>query len=62
MENDNKLPKIYYSIEEVIKLLGVGKNKVYEMLRDGTIPRKRIGKKYRIPVDHFNEWAGTPDQ
>ena len=58
MENDNKLPKIYYSIEEVMELLGVGKNKVYNMLYQGTIPRKRIGKKYRIPVNSFNEWRG----
>ena len=42
-------------------MLGVGKNKVYEMLYEGTIPRKKIGKKYRIPVDSFNEWAAAPD-
>ena len=46
---------------EVMEMLGVGKNKVYEMLYEGTIPRKKIGKKYRIPVDSFNEWAATPD-
>ena len=61
MDNDNKLPKSYYSIAEVKKILGVGKNKVYVMLNDGTIPRKRIGKVYRIPVDSFNEWAATPE-
>tara|TARA_B100001123_G_C14430345_1_gene678444 strand:- start:278 stop:466 length:189 start_codon:yes stop_codon:yes gene_type:complete len=62
MNNDDKLPKLYYSIEEVMEILGVGKNKVYEMLHEGTIPRKRIGKVYRIPVDSFNEWATTPDE
>jgi len=56
MQNNNKLPKIYYSIDEVKEILGVGKTKVYAMLHDGTIPRKRIGKVYRIPVDSFNEW------
>lgn len=40
MTNQN-LPKIYYSIEEVMELLGVGKNKVYNMLYQGTIPKDR---------------------
>jgi len=56
------LPKIYYSIAEVKKILGIGKTKVYAMLHEGTIPRKRIGKVYRIPVDSFNEWARDPDK
>ena len=59
---DDKLPKLYYSIEEVMEILSVGKNKVYTMLYEGTMPSKRIGKQYRIPVDSFNEWATTPDQ
>tara|TARA_B100001971_G_C17861127_1_gene368392 strand:- start:262 stop:495 length:234 start_codon:yes stop_codon:yes gene_type:complete len=58
---DDKLPKLYYTIEEVMEMLGVGRNKVYAMLYEGTMPRKKIGKQYRIPVDSFNEWATTPD-
>ena len=42
-------------------IFGVGRNKVYAMLYEGTMPRKKIGKQYRIPVDSFNEWATTPD-
>ena len=61
MQNNNKLPKIYYSIEEVMEMLGVGKNKVYEMLYEGSMPRKKIGKKYRIPIDSFTQWAKDVD-
>jgi len=35
--------------QEVMEILGIGKNLVYKLLKDGTIPAKRIGDKvYRI--------------
>ncbi|MBR3997524.1 MAG: helix-turn-helix domain-containing protein [Clostridia bacterium] len=33
----------------VIKILNIGRNKVYELLKNGTIKSIRIGCKHRIP-------------
>ena len=35
--------------DDVIKILNIGRNKVYELLKNGTIKSIRIGRKHRIP-------------
>lgn len=36
------------SIKQVQEILGIGKTKTYELLRNNAIPNVRIGKKYII--------------
>lgn len=35
--------------EDLMVILHIGRSKVYELLRENTIPNLRIGKKYIIP-------------
>lgn len=46
------------TVEDVMKILHIGRSKVYELLRSKVIPSMRIGKKYIIPkpmmVDFLN--------
>ena len=35
--------------EELMHILRVGKNKAYDMLKNGTIPNRKIGSQYVIP-------------
>lgn len=35
--------------EDLMVILQIGRSKVYELLRENTIPNLRIGKKYIIP-------------
>lgn len=35
--------------EDLMAILHIGRSKVYELLRENTIPNLRIGKKYIIP-------------
>ena len=37
------------SIQDVMKMLGVGRSAVYSMLQEGTLRSVRIGRKYMIP-------------
>ena len=37
------------SIQDVMKMLGVGRSAVYSMLHEGTLRSVRIGRKYIIP-------------
>jgi excisionase family DNA binding protein len=41
---------------EAARLLGLGRSKVYEMTRDGTLPVVRIGTAVRIPKRALMEW------
>lgn len=35
--------------EEAMKVLGIGRNKIYELLQSGRLKSMKIGKQYRIP-------------
>lgn len=48
--------KEYYSPTEVRKILGVRQQTVYMMLESNLIPAFRIGTRWKIPIDLFNEW------
>lgn len=39
------------TITELQNILSIGRNTAYSLLRTGTIPSIRVGKKYRIPKD-----------
>lgn len=38
------------TVEEVAKILGVGRNTAYGAVRSGAIPSIRVGKRYVIPL------------
>lgn len=37
------------SIKELVKMLGIGKNKAYELINSGQIKSFKIGKIHKIP-------------
>lgn len=37
------------TVEEVQKVLGIGRNSVYMLLKSGELKSKKIGKRYIIP-------------
>ena len=48
--NDVPFNKPTMSVIQVAKALGVGKNRVYEAVREGRIPNVGLGKTVRIPT------------
>lgn len=36
------------TVSEVIEILGLGKNKIYELLNDGKLSGVRIGRSWRV--------------
>ena len=46
--------------EEAMKVLSIGRNKIYELLQSGCIKSLKIGKLYRIPkkfLQGFIDWC-----
>lgn len=48
--------RLVLSVEEVARLLGIGRNGAYEAIQRGEIPHLRIGRRIMIPRDRFEEW------
>ena len=48
--------KTVYTVPEVQKMLGIGKNKAYKLYTSGEFPYCRIGKTILVPIITFNNW------
>ena len=44
------------SIKELSDYLGIGKSKIYNLIRHQKIPASKIGRQYRFSKDVINNW------
>ena len=44
------------TIDEARKILRVGRNVMYELIKSGGVPHIKIGKQIRIPLKELEEW------
>jgi excisionase family DNA binding protein len=51
------------NLEDLQKMLGIGKNKAYELLKNKEIENFKIGREYKIPkvaiINYINSKIGT---
>jgi len=50
------MEKLLIKPMEAAKMLSIGKTKMYELIKTGEIPSKRIGSSIRIRVKDLEEW------
>lgn len=46
-------------VEDLMPVLGIGRNTAYELVRSGKIRSIRIGRQLRVPRDAVAEFLGT---
>lgn len=46
-----------YDIKDVQRILKIGRNNVYKLLKVPTFPAIKIGNKYIIPRAEFEQWV-----
>lgn len=45
-----------YKVEEIAKILGIGRSSAYNLIREGQFKTVRIGTSIRISKKSFDEW------
>lgn len=50
------LQKRVYTVEEMMDMLGIGKNAAYELVKSGMFHCVKVGSHYRISKSSFDEW------
>jgi excisionase family DNA binding protein len=53
------MEKLIYTTAEVSQLLGIGLNKVYELLNQNILPHVKVGRKYLIPKQGLEKWLSS---
>lgn len=57
IKNVDDLP-LAMTISDVSKVLGIGKNTAYDLVRGGVIKSVRVGRQIRVPKSAFLEFLG----
>lgn len=50
------------TVDEVMKMLRLGKNTVYKLLKDGEIMNVKVGARYIIPKQSVIEFVSTTNR
>ncbi|MGH3779424.1 MAG: helix-turn-helix domain-containing protein [Pseudonocardiaceae bacterium] len=59
----NDLPGVEtYTVPEVAARLGIGRCIAYDLVRQGIIPAKRLGRRWIVPRARFNAWLNDQSQ
>lgn len=58
-EQNNNDEIVIYNTKDIQRILKIGKNNVYELFKLTNFPVVRIGKKYLIPKNEFEEWISN---
>ncbi len=45
-----------YTVRQVAARLGIGAALAYELVREGEIPAKRLGRRWIVPRERFHAW------
>ena len=45
------------TIPQVAAMLGLGRSKVYDLIRDEGLPTARFGTAIRVPAEELKEWV-----
>jgi excisionase family DNA binding protein len=54
--NDGRIAKEVMDIRGVAAYLGLGKSKIYGLIRERKIPASRIGRQYRFSKELIDAW------
>jgi hypothetical protein len=47
----------FYSVEDIQRLLGIGRNNAYKLVSEKDFPAFYVGNRIIIPSDLFGEWV-----
>lgn len=48
--------RLVYQVPEAAEMLAVSKDLIYKMVREKSIPYKRLGRRVVFPRDEFDRW------
>jgi len=56
MTDQHQISKEVMDIRELSQYLGIGKSKIYSLIRQKKIPASRIGRQYRFSKEVVDSW------
>ncbi|MDQ1003938.1 putative DNA-binding transcriptional regulator AlpA [Neobacillus niacini] len=51
-----KFQKVMLDVKDIMELTGIGRNNAYELMKSGEFQVKKIGNKYLVHEEVFQNW------
>ena len=55
-KGDEIMEKLVFSVDDIMKLLDIGRNQAYQLVNSGEFPTRKVGRKILIPKAGFMKW------
>ena len=56
------MDRYIYDIKDIMQIMKISRNTAYRLIKKEAIPHIRIGNRYKIPVERFNNWFSLYSQ
>ncbi|MCL2718785.1 MAG: helix-turn-helix domain-containing protein [Lachnospiraceae bacterium] len=56
ISTDNKISPSFYTVRDIQKIFGIGRNSAYKLVSEKDFPSIYIGNRIVIPADKFQNW------
>ena len=57
--SETNIEKLAYSIDETVKILPIGKTKLYEEIKKGRMKASKFGTRTLIPAEAIKAWLNA---
>jgi len=45
-----------YEVKDIMRIMRISRNTAYKLIQEEGVPYMRVGGRYKIPAEKFNEW------
>lgn len=59
IDEGNSINKDILRVDDLVAILGIGRNTAYNLMRSKDFPSKQIGRQWFISTNSFEYWLGN---
>jgi len=48
--------RVMIGVNEIMQMMGIGRNRAYEIIKSNEFPSKKLGRRYLVHKDVFEKW------
>jgi len=50
------MPPNIYEVKDIMQIMRISRNTAYKLIQQEGVPYIRVGGRYKIPAERFDEW------
>jgi excisionase family DNA binding protein len=54
---NSTIEPLFFTIPQVAAMLGLGRSKIYDLIRDEGLPTAKFGTAVRVPAEELKQWV-----